>query len=345
MKITVRELAERLGCPFEGDGSVEIGGVASIEGAGPGDLVYAERPKFAAKLGSSAAAAAILPPGDPRPGIPIIRAANPQLAFARATALFFQPYRPEPGIHPTAVIAPSAKVGANAAIGAFCVVGENAEIGEGTVLFPLVAVYPRAKIGPACVIHSQAAVREDVRIGARVVIHNGAVIGADGFSYARDEAGRPVKIPQKGTVVIEDDVEIGPNSAVDRAALGETVVRKNSKLDALVMVAHNCEIGEGAILMAQAGVAGSSKVGRGAFLCGQAGIADHLDVGERAIVAAKSGVTGNIKPGEIVSGSPHLDIRDWRKFWATAPRLYEMVKELKRLQARVEELEKAAKKS
>ena len=342
MKITVRELAEKLGCAWEGDGSVEISGVASIEGAGPGDLVFADKPKFIAKLAVSKAAAAILPPDAPAPaqGLPVIRTARPQLAFARAIVQFFKPYRPEPGIHPTAVIAPSARIGAGAAIGACCVVGEGVEIGPGTVLFPLVTVYPLVRIGAACVLHSGVSIREGVRIGDRVILHNGVVIGADGFGYVQDETGAPLKIPQKGTVVIEDDVEIGPNSAVDRAAFGETVVRKGAKLDALVMIAHNCEVGEGAILMAQAGVAGSSKVGPNALLCGQAGIADHLEIGAGAIVAAKSGVTGNVKPGEIVSGSPHLDIREWRKFWATAPRLHDMVKELKRLQARVEELEK-----
>jgi UDP-3-O-[3-hydroxymyristoyl] glucosamine N-acyltransferase len=340
MKITVRELAERLGCPWEGDGSVEIGGVASIEGAGPGDLVFAEKSKSVAALAASAASAVILPPDAAWDRIPVIRAAQPHLAFVRATALFFQPHRPEPGVHATASIAPTARVADSAAIGAFCVVGDGAEIGAGTVLFPLVAVYPRARIGEACVIHSHAVLREDVRLGNRVIVHNGCVLGADGFGYLRDEAGAPVKIPQKGTVVIEDDVEIGPNTIVDRAALGETIVRRGAKLDALVMVAHNCQVGEGAILMAQAGVAGSSKIGRNVFLCGQAGVADHLDIGDGAIVAAKSGVTGNVKPGAIVSGSPHLDIRDWRKFWATAPQLYELVKEFKRLKARVEELEK-----
>jgi len=340
MKTTVRELAERLGCPWEGDGSVEIRGVASIEAAGPGDLVFAEKPKFISGLASSAASAVILPPDAAFERIPVIRAAHPHLAFVRATALFFRPHRPDPGVHPTAVIAPSARIAEDAAIGAYCVVGDRAEIGAGTVLFPLVAVYPRARIGEACVLHSHVSVREDVRLGNRIVVHNGCVLGADGFGYLRDEAGAPVKIPQKGTLVVEDDVEIGPNTIVDRAALGETVVRRGAKLDALVMVAHNCQVGEGAILMAQAGVAGSSKVGRNAFLCGQAGIADHLDVGDGAIVAAKTGVTGNVKAGAIVSGSPHLDIRDWRRFWAAAPQLYDLVKEFKRLKARVEELEK-----
>jgi UDP-3-O-[3-hydroxymyristoyl] glucosamine N-acyltransferase len=340
MKITVRELAERLGCAWEGDGEVGIAGVAAIESAGPEDLVFAVKPKFAAALDTSRAAAVVLPPEIPYSRIPVLRAVNPHLAFVRATGLFFQPYRPEPGIHPAAVIASSARIGKDVAVGAFCVVGDEAEIGDGAVLFPLVAVYPRARVGEKCVLHSHVAIREDVRLGRRVIVHNGAVIGADGYGYLRDEAGAPVKIPQKGTVVVEDDVEIGPNTAVDRAALGETVVRRGAKLDALVMVAHNVEIGEGAMLMAQAGVAGSSKIGRNAFLCGQVGVADHLDIGEGAILAAKTGVTGNVKDGGFVSGSPHLDIRDWRKFWATAPQLYDLVKEFKRLKARVEELEK-----
>jgi UDP-3-O-[3-hydroxymyristoyl] glucosamine N-acyltransferase len=340
MKLSVRELAERLGCAWEGDGGVEISGVAAIDRARPGDLVFAAKPRFTAMLDTSAASAVILPPGEDYARIPVIRAAYPHLAFVRATALFFQPYLPNPGIHPTAVIAASARLGAGIAIGAFCSVGEEAEVGDGTVLFPLVTVYPRARIGPACVIHSHSAIRENVRLGRGVVIHNGCVIGADGFGYLQDETGARVKIPQKGTVVIEDDVEIGANTAIDRAALGETVVRKGAKLDDLVMIAHNVDIGEGAVLMAQAGVAGSSKIGRNAYLCGQAGIADHLDIGEGAVVAAKSGVTGNVPARAIVSGSPHLDIRDWRKFWASAPRLYEIAREFKRLKSRVEELEK-----
>jgi UDP-3-O-[3-hydroxymyristoyl] glucosamine N-acyltransferase len=343
MKITVRELAERLGCPFEGDGTVEIRGVGSIEDAEPGDLAFADRPKFVPRLEASAASAVILAPDIPWSRTPVIRSERPQLAFVRATALFFEPHRPGPGIHPTAVISPSARIAPDAAIGAFCVLADGTEIGSGSVLYPLVSVYRGARIGASCVLHSHVSIREDVRIGDRVVLHNGCSIGADGFSYVRDEKNAPVKIPQLGTVIVEDDVEMGPNTAVDRAVFGATVIRKGAKLDALVMVAHNCRIGEGAILMAQAGVAGSSKIGANAFLCGQAGIADHLDIGEGAIVAAKSGVTGNVKPGEMVSGSPHLDIREWRKFWATAPRLHEMVKELKRLEARVEELEKAEK--
>ncbi len=265
------------------------------------------------------------------------------MAFARAKEIFYRPYRPAPGIHPTAVVSPSAKTGRGVSIGAYCVVGDEAEIGEGSVLFPHVTIYPRVKIGADTVIHSNTALREGVRVGSRVIIHNGVVIGADGFGFLKGQDGAYVKIPQTGTVVIEDDVEIGANTTIDRAALGETIVRRGAKIDDLVMIAHNVEIGENAVLVAQAGIAGSSKVGRNTILSGQVGIADHVTVGENVIIAAKSGVTGNIPAGTFVSGSPHLDIRVWRKFWAVAPQIYDIVKDFKRLRARFEELERKLK--
>ena len=343
MRLTVKELAERLICPFEGDGAVIITDVADLEKAERGDLVFCAKPKFMAQLETTKASAAILPPGEKFDRIPVLRADDPHLTFIRATEIFHRPYRPEPGIHPAAVVSPSAKIGKGVSIGAFSVVGDEAEIGEGTVLFPHVTVYPRVKIGAATVIHSNTALREDVRVGSRVIIHNGVVIGADGFGYLKGQDGAHIKIPQIGTVVIEDDVEIGANTTIDRAALGETLVRRGAKIDDLVMVAHNVEIGENAVLIAQAGIAGSSTVGRNTILSGQVGIADHIDVGDNVIVAAKSGVTGNIPSGAFVSGSPHLDIRDWRKFWALAPHLYDIVKDFKKLKARVEELEKSSK--
>jgi len=344
MGLTVRELAERLGYPYEGDGSVALRGVAGLEKAGPGDLVFLAHPKYREALEKSAASAAILPACDHFPKIPVILADNPRLAFARATEILSPAYRPAPGVHPTAIVAPSAKIGRGVSVGALCVVGEEVEIGDGAILFPLVTVYPQARIGADTIIHSGCCLREGVRLGNRVILHNGVVIGADGFAYIRRDDGAQMKIPQVGTVVIEDDVEIGANSTVDRAALGETIVRRGAKIDNLVMVAHNVEIGENAILAAQAGIAGSSKVGRQSILSGQVGIADHIEVGDNVIIAAKSGVTKKIPSGSFVSGSPHLDIRDWRKFWALAPQLYDIVKDFKKLKVRVDELEKSAKK-
>ncbi|MBM3294597.1 MAG: UDP-3-O-(3-hydroxymyristoyl)glucosamine N-acyltransferase [Candidatus Aminicenantes bacterium] len=347
MKLTVRELAKRLGCPYEGDGELEISGCSSLEGgrAGAGDLVFlapsqtASQARLRPLLEATAAGAAILPPGEAFDRLPVIRSENPHLAFIRAVEIFHRPFRPAPGVHPTAAVSPTAKLAPGVSIGALSVVGDEAEIGPGTVIFPLVSIYPRVRIGADCLLHSGVVVREDVRIGDRVVLHNGVSVGADGYGYLRGPDGGHLKIPQVGTVVIEDDVEIGANSAVDRAALGETVIRKGAKIDDLVMVAHNVEVGENALLVAQVGIGGSSKIGRGAILGGQVGVPDHIDIGEGAIAAAKSGITNDIPAGGFVSGSPHLDVRVWRKFWAAAPQLYGLLKEFKRLRARVEELE------
>ncbi len=333
-------LAEKLGCPLEGDGSVEIKGVAALENGEPGDLVFLAKEKLRPQLEASRAAAVILPPGIEFDRLPVLRSPDPQRAFAGAAGLFVRPCLPAPGVHPTAVVAASARLGREVTVGAFCAIGEDVEIGEGTVLFPHVTVYPGVRIGVRTVIHSGVQIREGLRIGSRVLIHGGVVLGADGFRFIRSEDGSHFKIPQLGTVIIEDDVEIGANAAIDRAALEATIVRRGAKIDDLVMVAHNVEVGENAILVAQAGIAGSSKIGKGAILSGQVGIADHVKVGEGAIIAAKSGVTGDVAPGTVVSGSPHLDIRVWRKFWAVAPQLYDLVKEIKRLKVRVEELEK-----
>ena len=257
---------------------------------------------------------------------------------------FFQPYRPEPGVHPTAVVSPSAKIGSGVAVGALSCIEEEAEIGDGTVLFPLVSVFPRAKIGRDCVLYSHVSIREDVRIGARVILHCGAVIGADGFGYLKLEDGTHRKIPQTGTVVIEDDVEIGAGSAVDRASLGKTVIRRGAKIDNLVQIAHNVEIGENAILAGQVGIAGSSKVGKSAVLAGQVGVADHLDVGDNVIAIAQTGIAQDVPAGAVVAGTPQLDVRDWRKASVLLPQLHDLFKDVKRLKLRVEELERLLKK-
>jgi UDP-3-O-[3-hydroxymyristoyl] glucosamine N-acyltransferase len=338
--MTLKELAARLGCPVEGDGDTEIAGVASPETAVPGDLIFVASAKFLRHLDTTRASAVILAPGIAHSRLPVLRSAHPQMTFVKAIAVLRPPPLPAPGVHPTAVIDPTARLGAGASIGPLCVVGANAAIGAESVLHPHVTVYDDVEVGPGCVLHSGVQLRQGVRLGARVILHNGVVVGADGFAYLRAEDGTQVKIPQLGTVIIEDDVEVGANSTIDRAALGATIVRRGAKIDNLVIVAHNVEIGENAILVAQAGVAGSAKVGRGAILSGQAGVPDHVTIGDGAIVAAKSGVTGHVPAGAIVSGSPHLDIMVWRKFWAAAPRLYDLLKEFKRLQARVESLEK-----
>ncbi len=342
--LTVVELARLLGCPYEGDGERKITGVSSLEQAREGDLVFLIHPRYRKQLEETRASAAIIPEEETFRKIPVLLSKNPHLAFIRAVEFFFQPYRPRPGVHPSALVSPSARIGRDAAVGAFCVIGDEVEIGEGTVIFPLVSVYPRARIGERAVIHSQVSIREDVRIGDRVIIHSGAVIGSDGFGYIEEADGSRHKIPQKGTVVIEADVEIGANTAIDRATLGETIIRRGAKIDNLVQVAHNVEIGENSILAGQTGIAGSSKIGKGVIMGGQVGVADHVRIGDKVIVAAKSGITKDVPAGAFVSGSPHLDIRDWRKVWVLLPQLYDFIKDLKKLKAKVEELEKSIKK-
>lgn len=338
-RIKVADLARLLDCPYEGDGEVAIGGAAALEGAGPGDLVFLSQERMKPLLDRTGASAAVLPPGIAFDRIPVLRSDDPHRTFIRAVELLWSPYRPEPGVHPTAVVASSARIGRGVAIGALSVVGEEAEIGDRTVVFPLASIYPGARVGKDCVLHSHVTLREGVTLGDRVVLHSGAVVGSDGFGYLAEKDGSRRKIPQKGTVVIEDDVEVGANAAVDRAALGATVIGRGTKIDNLVQVAHNVTIGPDSVLAGQAGVAGSSRLGRRVILSGQVGVSDHVTVGDDVVIAAKSGVTKDIPAGSFVSGSPHLDIRDWRKFWACAPRLYDLVKEVKRLAARVAELE------
>lgn len=341
--IILKELARLVGCPYEGDGETKIRGVASLEKAREGDLVFLAQPKFERLLEESKASAAVVPPEETFRKIPVLISSNPHLTFVKAMEFFFAPESLERGIHPSAQVSPSAKIGKGVAVGALCFIGDEVEIGDGSTVFPLAAIYPRVKIGRESVIHANVTIREDVLIGNRVVIHSGAVIGSDGFGYIKQEDGTHRKIPQKGTVIIEDDVEIGANTTVDRAALGETVVRRGVKIDNLVMVAHTVEIGENTILAAQTGIAGSSKVGRNVIMGGQVGVADHLTIGDNVIVAAKTGIRKDVPAGAFIAGSPHLDVHDWRRVWVLLPQLHDFIKEVKRLKARVEDLENAIK--
>ncbi|MFP4081257.1 MAG: UDP-3-O-(3-hydroxymyristoyl)glucosamine N-acyltransferase [Candidatus Aminicenantes bacterium] len=338
--LTVKELSRRLRCPYAGKGSTRIYGVSDLEKAKPGDLVFLAHRKYRPLLEKSKASAAIIPADEEHEKVPVIKSENPYLTFIKAVELFYTPYQMKPGFHPQAFISPSAKIGKGAAVGAFSYIGDDVEIGEKTQIFPHVCILSRAKIGKESVIHSRVSIREDVIIGNRVIIHDGVVVGSDGFGYIKAEDGSHVKIPQKGTVVIEDDVEVGANTTIDRASLGETVIRKGTKIDNLVQIAHNVEIGENSILAAQTGIAGSTKIGRNVIMGGQVGVSDHVTIGDNVVAAAKSGITKSIPPGAMVSGSPHLDIRDWRKVWVLLPKLYDLVKDIKKLKKKVEQLEK-----
>ena len=267
--------------------------------------------------------------------IPCLRSKTPNLTFIKAIEIFFQPYLPESGIHPTAVVAESAKIGKDVSIGAYSVVGEGAEIGDRSILFPHVNIYPYSKIGMDCILHSQVAVREGCTLGDRVILQNGVKIGADGFGYAQKGDGTHVKIPQMGTVIIEDDVEVGANTTIDRAAMDKTIIGKGTKIDNLVQIAHSVEVGTNTIIISQAGIAGSSKIGKNVIIAGQAGIPDHIHIGDNAIIAAQAGVMHDVPAGTTIAGSPHMKIKDYWRMWANVKKIPELIKELQALKSKM----------
>jgi UDP-3-O-[3-hydroxymyristoyl] glucosamine N-acyltransferase len=336
---TVAALAQLMNCPHKGDGNTKITGVSTLEDAKKGDIVYLAHPKYQALLEATDASAAVIPPDMLYDKIPVITSENPHLSFIKAVNYFFPPRSLQPGIHLQAVVSPSAKLGKNVSVGALSIIGDDVELGEGTIIYPLVVVYPKVRIGRQSVIHSHVCIREDCWIGDRVTLHSGVVIGSDGFGYLQAKDKSHIKIPQVGYVVIEDDVEIGANSTVDRASLGKTVIKRGTKIDNLVQIAHNVEIGEHSILAAQTGIAGSTKVGKNVVLGGQVGISDHVRIGDDVIAAAKSGITKDIPSGSFVAGIPHFDVKEWRKAWASIPQLYDLLKEVRKLRKRIEDLE------
>ncbi len=332
----LRELANKLGLQLNGDPAIEIFAPAPVEAASPGTVIFVAAPKFAAALSAGAASAAITTAELARGAkCATLISANPYADFARVIGIFFPSYRPAPGIDPSASIASDAKVGPNASIGAHAVIGSGVRIGRDAVVHPHVTIYPNVTIGDDFTCHSHASIREGVTIGNRVTILNGAVVGADGFGFVED-AGGLVKIPQVGSVVLEDDVEIGANSTVDRATLGATVLHRGVKLDDQVHIGHNCEIGEYSRFAAQTGIAGSVRIGKWCLFGGQVGCADHINIGNRVMVGAKSGIAGNLKDGVIVgSGIPAVDVRTWRRYVAVLPRLPELLRRIRTLEEQI----------
>jgi UDP-3-O-[3-hydroxymyristoyl] glucosamine N-acyltransferase len=337
----LREIAAALGCRLEGDGEIEIAGVAGMEQAGPTELTFLANPKYAPKVKHSRAAAILV--YQPIGGLPIasLVSANPYLDFARALALFYQPPRPAPGIHPLASIAATAEIGEGVSIGPFVAVGERVRIGRNATLHPHVVVYEGVEIGDDFTAHAHASVREFCRIGHRVILQNGAVVGGDGFGFAKDSQGRHHKIPQSGPAVIEDDVEIQALANIDRATVGETRVRRGAKIDSLVQVGHASVIGEDNIICAQTGLAGSSILGKNVLLAGQVGISGHLTIHDDAVVYAQSGIGGDVKPGAVMSGSPAFEVREWLRAVTAFPRLPELLKTVRQLEKKIERLEAA----
>ena len=337
--MTLQEIADRLGCVLEGDGGVEITRVARIEDAGPGDLTFFANPRYAVELRGTRASAVIL--GERAEAAPcaMLRAREPYVAFGRAVALFAGTQAPAPGIHPRAYVATTARVASDASIGALAVVEEGALVGARSIVYPNVTIGRDAQVGEDCVIHSAACIRERVKIGNRVVIQNGAVIGSDGFGFARRGDGTHEKIPQVGEVVIEDDVEVGANSAIDRPAVGETRIGAGTKIDNLVQIAHGVAVGKRVLLAGQVGIAGSTVIEDDVTLAGQVGVAGHITVGKKVVATAQTGIPNSVEPGAFISGYPAIPNREWLKASAVFRKLPELKKELAELQRRIARLE------
>ena len=340
MEKTLEEIAALVDGRLEGDGAVVVKGVAPIDGAGPGDISFIADGKHSRLLSGTRASAVIVREGTARPeGLNLILVKNPQFAFARAVEVLRPPVLPPPGVHPRAEVSEKAVLGKDVSVGAFSCIEAGAMIGDHAIIFPGVYIGRDTLVGEDSVLYSGVSVREGTVIGKRVIIHCNSVIGSDGFGYGFD-GSRYFKVPQRGIVRVEDDVEIGACVTVDRATLGETFIGRGTKIDNLVQVAHNVRIGEHTVITAQVGIAGSSTVGSLVQLGGQAGLAGHITVGDRVMVAAKAGVTKDITEGRTISGFPAISHTEWLRAQTVFPKLPEMKKTLQELLARVEALEK-----
>lgn len=332
------ELAQRLGAHFDtganGDPETEITRVAGIEDAGPGQITFVANPKYAPLAQTTRASAVLVAEDFPAIAAATLRLKNPYLAFARAIELLHPSPSYAPGIHPTAVMHPTARLGRDCHIGAYVVIGENVTLGERCVLLPHVVVYANAQIGDRLLAHAHAVVREDCRLGDDVILQNGAVIGCDGFGFAKDDAGRWHKIPQSGPTILEDAVEVQSNACVDRASVGETRIGRGVKIDNLAQVGHGSSVEENTLLCAQVGLAGSSHLGRNVIAAGQVGVAGHCNIGDNVVLLAQSGVHGDIPAGSILGGSPGFDHKLWLRCVIAFQRLPELVKLLPRKPAK-----------
>lgn len=340
----LQQLADLVGGQVQGDSEIEIARVTPIDQAKEGDITFVSNPKYLPLLKHSQASAVIVSPGVDAPGMNLLLCANPYLAFAKILTFLQGTDESATGIMSGAVVAESAEVDATATIHPGVVVGERVKIGARTVIYPGVVIYSDVQIGQDCLLHAQSIIREGCRIGDRVILQPSAVIGSDGFGFAPDGQSY-FKIPQVGIVVLEDDVEIGACSCIDRAALGETVIRRGTKLDNLVQIGHNVQVGEDCIIVSQGGIAGSSKIGNHCTFGGQAAVAGHLKIGDNVMIGGRGGATGNVESNQILSGLPLMPHKQWLRATMTLPKLPEMRKEMQQLKKRLEELETLFKES
>jgi UDP-3-O-[3-hydroxymyristoyl] glucosamine N-acyltransferase len=336
--VKLSEIAEKLKCELDGDGSLEISGVAGLDEAAPGELTFLSNPKYTNKLKGTKASAIIVSKGSPAFPLSMLRSDNPYLTFAKSIELFY--FRPEPKleIHPTALISPSAQIGKSPSIGAYVFIDDDVVIGDNVTLFQHVVLYRGVTVGHNLVAHAHVSIREYCEIGNNVILQNGVVIGADGFGFVKRDDASYYKIKQAGKVVLEDDVEIQANSTIDRAAIGVTRICRGAKIDNLVQVGHGSRVGENSLLCSQVGLAGSTRVGKNVILAGQVGVAGHCKIGDNAIATAQSGIPSDVASGAIVSGYPAIDNKLWLKCSTIFNKLPEINKSLKDLQQKVNKI-------
>ena len=346
--LSMQELARRIGAELRGGGSGNVSGVAPLDLAGPSQIAFYANPRYRKDLSATRAAAVIVSDEDAAhvpAGSARLVAPQPYVAFAKASALFHDGLALEPGIQPGALIDRTAEVDRTAAIAPGAYVGPGARIGARTTLHAGARVLDRARIGDDCVLWPGAVVREHCIVGDRVILQPNSVVGSDGFGFAFDLEGDgkgPIhrKVPQAGIVRIEDDVELGACSCVDRATLGETVIGRGTKIDNLVQIGHNVRVGPLCLLVAQCGISGSTELGQGVVLAGQVGVVGHLRIGDGARAGAQAGVAHDVADGETVTGYPAMAHRQWLRMSAALPRVPELLREVRKLQQRVEQLEK-----
>jgi len=327
-----QEIAELVEGQLVGDGGVEIRAVAPIDRAQEGDISFIAGPSYAKHLATTGASVLLVPKGDWQTSKTLIVVDNPYFAFRQVLEAFYPPHSPlEEGIHPTAIVGPNTQLGAGTAVGAYVVIGRDCHIGAKVQIYPGVFIGDEVEIGEGTLIYPHVTIRERVRIGRNVIIHGGAVIGSDGFGYAQ-KGDRYYKIPQVGTVVIEDEVEIGANCTIDRATLGETRIRRGAKLDNLIQVAHNVEIGENTVIAAQTGISGSTKIGRNVVVGGQVGFVGHITIGDYSAFGAQAGVTKSIPPHTMVSGYPARPHHQQLRIEAAVQKLPDLIKRIKKIE-------------
>jgi UDP-3-O-[3-hydroxymyristoyl] glucosamine N-acyltransferase len=334
----LEKIAELVAGKLKGDGSLEISGIQSIEQAQEGQITFLSKKKFLDILNRSQVSAVLVKEAVDT-SISQVIVASPELAFARLLREFHPEPKPSPGIHERAVIGKNVKLGEHVTLSAGVCIGDDVEIEDHVHLFPGVVVGDHCRIGSHTVLHPNVTLYRDTELGSHVILHAGVVIGADGFGYTLDEKGAHYKINQIGRVVIEDHVEIGANSCVDRAAMGTTLIKRGTKIDNLVQVAHNCTVGEHSILVAQVGLAGTCTLGHHVVLAGQVGLADHVTLGDQVTLTAQSGTFRSIESNNVYGGSPAVPLGDWKKYVTVLPKLPELARKVRDLEARLKDIE------